>query len=188
MLLLICGILLWSLVHLSKSLAPGVRAGLSGRIGDNAYKGLFSLLIVFSLVLIVLGWRGSVPLPGYDPPQWGRIVAVALMVPALILFFASNLPTNLKRLLRHPQLTGVTMWAVAHLLSNGDRRSLVLFGGFALWCIAEIIFINRRDGAWTRPAAVPIINDLKPVAIGIGAFALLAWVHPYFAGVPLMIR
>ena len=36
--------------------------------------------------------------------------------------------------LRHPMLTGVVVWAVAHLLVNGDAASLVLFGWpWALW-------------------------------------------------------
>ena len=72
-----------------------------------------------------------------------------------ILFFAAYPPTNVKRLLRHPQLTGVALWGVGHLLANGESRSIVLFGGLTLWAIAEIVVINRRDGARDKPAPVP---------------------------------
>ena len=176
------------MVHLSVCLTPGIRAKLMDRFGEDPYKGLFSLLIVASIVLIVLGWRGSVPYPVYDPPQWGRIVAVILMAVALILFLASSLPTNLKRVMRHPQLTGIVLWAAAHLLSNGDRRSIVLFVGLALWSIAEIVVINRRDAVWVKPSAVAVSKDLLPVVFGAIVFVLLYWLHPYFTGVPLVLR
>ncbi|MDH3589058.1 MAG: NnrU family protein [Gammaproteobacteria bacterium] len=186
MLMLVLGVLLWALVHSSKRLAPGVRAGIIERIGENPYKGIFSLLIIGSLVLIVFGWRGSVPYSVYRPPQWGHGATVLLMLPALILFVSSNMPTNIKRLLRHPQLAGLALWAIAHLLGNGDRRSVVLFAGLALWAIAEILLINWREGAWQRPPAVARKQDLKPVIIGLVVFAVLAWLHPYFTGMPAL--
>lgn len=185
--MLVSGILLWALVHLSQRLVPDFRAAIIGRVGENPYKGIFSLLIIGSLVLIVLGWRGSVPYPVYNAPQWGRAAAVLLMAPALILFVASNMPTNIKRLLRHPQLTGVLLWAIAHLLGNGDRRSVVLFAGLGLWALAEIVAINWRAGAWQRPVTVPLTRDLLPVAVGLVVFGLLTWLHPYFTGMPVIL-
>lgn len=188
MLWLIGGVLLWSVVHLSVALTPGVRDGLADRIGENGYKGLFSLLIVASIVLLVIGWRGSIPYPVYNRPQWGHIATVALMAPALILFLAARFSTNIKRFVRHPQLTGLVLWAVAHLLGNGDRRSLVLFGGLALWSIAEIVLISRREGPWVKPDTAPVQNDILAVAIGLVAFAALFALHPYFSGVRLITR
>jgi uncharacterized membrane protein len=105
------------------------------------------------------------------------------MVVALVLFAASGVPTNLKRVLRHPQLAGVATWAGAHLLANGDSRSLVLFGGIGLWALASMRLINRRDGAWQKPGALPLSADLKPLIAGIVAFALVYLAHPWIAGV-----
>ena len=182
---LMAGVLLWSVAHLSGCLAPGPRARLLNRVGEPVYKGIFSLVMVASIVMIVVGWRSSVPYSVYRPPQWGHLATLILMVPAIILFVASNMPTNLKRVLRHPQLTGFALWAAIHLLSNGDRNSVVLFGGLALWAILQIVLINRRDGAWTRPAAVPVMKDLIPVVVGIAVFAVLLWAHPFLAGMPI---
>lgn len=177
------GVFVWSIVHLLQFLTPDIRINLINRIGENPYKGLFSLLIVISVVLMVFGWRNSSPELVYLPPIYGHMVTLILSAVALILFFSSKVATNIKRLLRHPQLTGFTLWAVAHLFSNGDSRSIILFGGLALWAILEVLFINRRDGDWVKPAAVPLARDLIPILIGLTVYILLLWLHPYFAGV-----
>jgi uncharacterized membrane protein len=91
-------------------------------------------------------------------------------------------PTNLKRWIRHPQLTGVAVWGLAHLVANGDTRSLVLFGGLGAWAVLEIVLINRREGAWQKPAPLPITADLKPLVAAAVAFALLLYLHPWIAG------
>ena len=49
---------------------------------------------------------------------------------ALILLAASFIPGNLKRLTAHPMLWSITLWALVHLLANGDLAGLLLFGGF----------------------------------------------------------
>jgi uncharacterized membrane protein len=105
-----------------------------------------------------------------------------LVLLALYLFVASAQPSNVKRLLRHPQLTGLAVWALAHLLSNGDNRSLVLFGGLGLWALVEMPLINRRDGVREQPEAVPMAADVRLVVIAVVAFAVLFLVHPYLFG------
>jgi uncharacterized membrane protein len=105
------------------------------------------------------------------------------MFVALVLFAASGVPTNLKRVLRHPQLTGFGIWAASHLLSNGDSRSVVLFGGLGLWAVVAIVAINQRDGAWEKPAPQPMSAELKPVIAAVVAFALVFLAHPWISGV-----
>jgi hypothetical protein len=117
-----------------------------------------------------------------------RPVTLALMYVALTLFFSSRVPTDIKRVLRHPQLTGVVVWAVAHLLGNGDSRSLALFGGLGLWALLEMAAINRRDGPWQKPEPVGLPRSLVPLGIGAVAWALLFFAHPWIAGVPLVTR
>jgi uncharacterized membrane protein len=159
-----------------------VRARAVERLGQ-AYQGIFALVILASVGLMVLGWRSTVPMAVYTPPAWGSAAANVLVFIALLLFVASQMTTNIKRVIRHPQLTGMETWAAAHLLSNGDSRSLVLFGGLGLWAIAAILFINRRDGAWKKPEPQPMAGEWKPLAAAIVGFALLYLVHPYIAGV-----
>ena len=183
MIWLVMGVLLWSVAHLFPAVAAPARADLAKRLGPP-YQGVFSLVILASIVLMVLGWRSAEPTHVYLPPTWGRVATNVLLVLALWLFVVSAMASNVKRVLRHPQLTGLVTWSVAHLLSNGDARSLVLFGGLGVWAIVGMLAINRRDGAWQKPDALPMSGEWKIVAIALAGFALLYLAHPYFAGVP----
>jgi len=185
---IVLGLLLWSGTHFIPSLFRGFRSSLIERVGEQPYKGLFSLSLVLAIVLMVVGWRAAVPHGLYQPPSWSTGVTNVLVFVALLLFVASGVPTNLKRFLRHPQLTGVATWAAAHLLSNGTDRALLLFGGLGAWAIAEMVAINRRDGAWEKPEALPMSAELKPLIGAIVVFALLLFVHPWIAGVSALPR
>lgn len=186
MTMLIIGVLLWIAVHLSPSVLPGVRSALIGKLGEGPYKGLFALDVVIAILLMLFGWRSATPEHWYTPPLAGMPGAVfPLVVIAFVLMGAANAPTNLKRHLRHPMLTGVIVWAGAHLLANGDSRSVILFGGLGLWAAIAILTINRRDGAWEKPAAVAASKDIVLVMIGAALTALVALFHGYLSGVPL---
>jgi len=179
---LMSGVLLFAGVHLFPSVAAPTRARLIARIGQSAYNGGFALSVSIAIGLIVLGWRHSDVVAVYAPPAWGRLAVNLAMPIALLFFLASRVPTNLERLVRHPQLTGVACWSLAHLLANGDSRALVLFGGLAVWSIGEMVLIDRREGAWSRPAPVPWVADLKPLVAAAVAFFVLRWAHPWFTG------
>ncbi|MBT8059064.1 MAG: NnrU family protein, partial [Gammaproteobacteria bacterium] len=105
MIKLVLGVLLWSITHLIPAVAADFRKNLVSRIGENPYKGVFTLLMVLSIYLIVSGWRSVVPELVYVPPTWGRHATALLVLAGFILFLAPYPPNNLKRLLRHPQLT-----------------------------------------------------------------------------------
>jgi uncharacterized membrane protein len=184
---LILGVMLFTGAHMATT-APALRGQLIKVVGKQPYRGLFSLEVLTGIVLMVVGWRSTVPEYLYAPPSWGAVVAIPLMYVALVLFLSSRLPTNLKRVVRHPQLAGVVTWAVAHLLANGDSRSLVLFGGIGLWAVIEMGLLNRRDGAWQRPDPLPLSADLKPLVGGAVVFVILFLAHPYIAGVTPLAR
>jgi len=186
MVVLCLGLALWIGVHFVPTLGTGLRTRLVARLGLGPYKGLFSILIVTSLVIIVLGWRSTPPEIIYLPPAWGRHAAMALMVVALLLFFAARLPNNLKRVLRHPQLTGVALWALAHLLSNGETRSLLLFIGLGAWALLQMLAINSRDGEWVRPAPVPALRNIVWVGVSLVIYGLLLYLHKYITGIALL--
>jgi uncharacterized membrane protein len=186
--LLLIGVLLWSATHLFVALGSGSRLALIDRLGKQPYRGLFSLLILLSVVLMVLGWRAMPADAVYLPPPFMRHVTMLLMPFAVILFIAARAPTNLKQWIRHPQLTGVKLWAVAHLLSNGEARSLILFGGLLAWAVAEVIVINRRDGAWVKPAPVAPMKTVVSTLIALALTAALVFAHPWISGMPLFAR
>jgi uncharacterized membrane protein len=187
MTMLVLGVLLWALVHLFPSLMPGARSGLIARIGEGPYKGLFSLDLVIAILLMVFGWRSATPEYVYAAPLAGTpLVVTALVLVAFVLMGAANVPTNIKRYLRHPMLTGVMVWGVAHLLANGDSRSAVLFGGMTLWALVEIILINRREGAYEPPEPVPVQKDVVLVVVGAVLTGVVAFFHEYLSGVQIL--
>ena len=181
---LIIGVLLWSVVHLIPAVAPAQRAKLVGALGENKYKGLFSLALLIALALIIVGWRSAEVRAVYAPPLYGSPVITLLMLLSFLLFAAASAPGNIKRLLRHPMLTGMALWGATHLLANGDNRSIALFGGLGLWAIVEIIAVSRRDGAWRKPAAVPLSKDVMTVVATAVIFAIVAYGHKWLFGVP----
>jgi len=183
---LVLGILLWSVVHLFKAAAPSARQRIIENSGEGVYKGVFSLLILGSLALIILGWRSSTPELIYALPVYLRHTAMLVMLIAIILFVAAIVPSNINRLIRHPQLTSVLVWAFAHLLANGETRSLVLFGGLGIWAILEILFINRRDSVWAKPDPVAWWRTLIPIIAGSVVYAVVFYFHASIAGVPLI--
>lgn len=187
MLLLVLGVLIWSLVHLFPCVMPKKRNQLNDSMG-NKYQGLFALSIVLSIVLMVLGWRNTVPEHVYNPPAWGRHLAMLLVFLGVFLFGAANAPSRIKRIIRHPMLTGVFAWALAHLLANGDSRSVILFGGMLIWSVLSIFLINRRDGVWEKPDQPEgWVPDIKLLVISLVVYVVLIFLHPYFSGIPLMI-
>ena len=181
---LVVGVLLWSAVHLSPSVAPGARAAAVAAVGEHPYKGGFALLVLASITSMAIGWRAHEPAPLYAPPAGAGAASVAMFA-ALFLFAAAALGSNVKRVLRHPQLTGFALWAAAHLLANGDDRSLVLFGGLGLWALVQMPLLSRRDGEWRRPEPLPAKAELGPLAAASAAFAILFAAHSWFAGAPL---
>lgn len=183
MVLLYLGLAIWSFGHLIQALGPGLRTRLMGRIGEGGYKGGFALMIVLSIVLIVFGWRASEPVPVYDVPSWGKHAGMLIVLLGFMLMAGSGMASNVKRVIRHPQLTGFALWGLGHLLSNGDSRSLALFGTMMVWAIVEIWAINRRDGPRETPGKMPIKGDITLVVAGCIGFAVFAFLHPYFTGV-----
>ncbi len=182
------GLVIWVLVHLFPSVFAGGRQKLISRIGDNPYQGLFSILIIASLLLIVFGWRNTVPVQVYSPVEQLRLPSVFLTVVSLVLIVGANFPgTRLKFIFRHPQLTGVLLWAIAHLLMNGDNRSLLVFSVLGLWCVVTMFSINRRDGEWQKPEKTAGWGqEVVMGAIGAIVAAIAIYFHQYLSGIALL--
>ena len=183
MTLLIIGVLLWSAMHLFPSLMPATRGRLIERIGNGPYRGLFALDIVIALVLIVLGYRSAPIVPVYAPPLYGSPIILGVMLLSFILFAAANAPGNIKRFVRHPMLTGMVVWAGAHLLANGDERSIILFGGLGAWASIAMLTISLRDKGWEKPGAVPFSRDLMTIVASAALFAIVLYSHGAIFGV-----
>jgi uncharacterized membrane protein len=188
MTMLSIGLFIWVTVHLFPSALPNKRQSLIARLGNNAYQGIFALLILASLLLIVFGWRTSVPTHLYAPVDVLRLPAIILIFVGFILMVAAKFPaTRFKQIIRHPQLTGVFIWAIAHLLMNGDSRSVLLFSVFGAWCVVSAFTFNHRDGAWVKPDTVAGWGqEIGIVIAGVVIYALMIYFHEYLSGIQLL--
>ncbi|PWQ93619.1 NnrU family protein [Leucothrix arctica] len=186
--LLIIGVLLWSCVHLYPSIFSARRDAISERMGKS-YKGIYAVCIVFSIVLIVIGWKHTIPEQVYVNPSWGRHLNMLTMFFAIMLLGAGSSKgiSRIKQYIRHPMLMGIVVWSVGHLLANGDIRSLILFGGMLVWAIVSMITINRRDGAWVKPTEIAgVKREGILLVITIVVYLVLFMTHRFFAGMPLV--
>jgi uncharacterized membrane protein len=166
------------------------RAGLIGRIGEWPYKALFSLIALIGIGLIAYGfarYRATGWVDIWLPPRWTRHVTDVLVWPAMICMFAAYIPGEIRRVLKHPMLVGVKLWALAHLIGNGDLGSIILFGSFLAWAVLDRITLKYRSD----PGGPPIPsggyrNDFIAVVAGtLVYFALGLWFHPWVIGVPV---
>ncbi|MFV2034373.1 MAG: NnrU family protein [Halocynthiibacter sp.] len=172
MTLLITGLILWIAAHFFKRLAPGLRApmGMAG-------KGVVAVVLLLSVVLMVKGFRSAGSEEVYAPLAGMGPVNNTLMLIAVFLAGAAKGKGIVAARLRHPMLWGAVVWAIAHLLVNGDQASLVLFGGIGLWALAQMALINRAEGAWQRPAMGPISGDAKIAVATLVLYGLIGWIH-----------
>lgn len=222
---LIAAALFFVLVHLLVS-GTRMRDAITGRIGAGPYMGLFSLASVAGLVWLGVAFGQARGAEG-NPAFWSvgeasrqvqlvlQLLAFLLIVPGL----TTPNPTSVRqegvleradavrgmlRVTRHPFLWGVAIWALGHLIVNGDMASLILFGAMfllALFGTASIDAKRRRSlGPKWEPFAgqtsnVPFAAILAGrqklslgeigwwrLALAVGVWAALLWAHPMLFG------
>jgi uncharacterized membrane protein len=189
--ILILGLVVFLGNHLFVT-ARGARAGAIARLGLIAYRGLFAAVSLIGLALIVWGfaqYRAQGLIPVWSPPAFMRHITVGLMLFAVIFFTAAFIPSHIKSKLKHPMLAAVKTWALAHLLSNGDLGSILLFGLFLAWGVYARIAAKRRTDFVVAPAPAGWTNDAIVVALGIVIYLALGFAfHPIVIGVPVFGR
>jgi len=189
MLILILGIVLFLGAH-SLPILPGGRAGLIGRLGEGGYKGLFSLLAGAGFALIAWGfgrYRAEGWVQIWAPPLWTRHITISLMWFAFVALAASGkAPGRIRGWLRHPMLVGVKIWALAHLLANGDLGGMILFGSFLAWAVVDRISVKRRGDMGAARVARFTRADAVALLGGSAAYVGMVFLHPYLIGVAVI--
>ena len=189
MLVLVAGLVVFLGIHSVSIVAPRWRSATVARIGEQPWKGIYSLVAAVGIVLIVVGYGIARRSPDvlYTPPTMLRHLALLLMLPVFPLFFAAYLPGRIKTAAKHPMLLAVKFWATAHLLANGTVADVLLFGGFLVWAVADRISVKRRapelahavPSAPQRPA-----NDAIALVGGLAVYAIFVlWAHRWLIGV-----
>lgn len=184
MILLILGLLLWYATHLFKIYAPAGRAAAAERMGEGPWKGLIALLSLLAVALMVLGYQAAAYVPVWTPPAWLWHVNNLLMVLAVFVFIAGSFAGPVRRRIRHPQLTGVKIWTVAHLLVNGHLAAIILFGGLLAWAVIAVIGTNRRDGPRGPLPEATSTGLVAHVAVTVVVFLVVGWLHGWLGAWP----
>jgi uncharacterized membrane protein len=172
MTLIVLGLALWWAAHLWKRLAPASRAGMG-----NAGKGLVTVGVLAGVVLMVMGYRGVEHIDLWYPSAFLTHVNNLLMLFAVYLYAASGMKTRITGPIRHPQLTAVKTWAVAHLLVNGDLASVILFGGILAWAVVEVILINKAAPRGPLPEPAPVGKEIGAIVGAVVVTGAIGWVH-----------
>lgn len=190
MALLILGLAIFLGTH-AFTMARGPRARLIARIGEGPYKILYSVLSLAGLVLIGQGYgayRRDGWIDVWYPPVWTKHLGLLLVLIAFICFVSAYIPGRIKTTLKHPMLAGVKIWALSHLLSNGDLGSILLFGSILAWAVMARISAKRRNEVVPHagPAVAPAgwRNDAAAVVVGsVAWFVFARYLHPLWIGV-----
>ena len=181
--ILITGLVLFTVPHMLREM--GLRDALIRALPSiGAYKGIYSVVALAGLALIILG-KSQAPFSMVWQPlyEW-RYISHGLMIPALILVVAGNLPmSHLRRQLRNPMLLGVTLWGFSHLWSNGDLASMLLFGTITLWSGFKFVVRGFTVPVVDRP--VSILWDGVALATGLVFYVVISIYHGQLFGVGL---
>ena len=179
MTLIVLGLALWWAAHLWKRLAPASRASM----GD-AGKGVVAVAVLASVVLMVMGYRGVDQIDLWYPPAFLTHLNNLLMLFAVYLYAASGMKTRITKAIRHPQLTAVKTWAVAHLLVNGDLAAIVLFGGILAWAVVSVILINKAEPRPALPAPAPVGKEIGAVVGAVLVMGVVMMIHNWLGVAP----
>ena len=199
MALLILGLVLFLGAHSTRIFADNWRQAVLERLGEKAYKGVYTLVSLVGFGLIIYGFdqvRWDSPML-WMPPVWVKHVAALLMLLSLVLLACAQAPRNaIKAKLHHPMVLSVKVWALAHLLANPREADLVLFGAFLLWSVLNFRAARKRDrlaaalAQETGEAGTLLVPEVSAAAtwraVGIGVVVwavLLSRGHEWLFGV-----
>lgn len=185
---LTAGLLVFLGVHSIRFVSDDWRSRTLSRMGEGAYKGIYSALSLLGFALIIYGFgvARETPVVLWTPPVGMRHASSLLTLVAFILLTAAYVPYNgIKARVHHPMVLGVKFWALAHLLSNGNRAHMLLFGAFLIWGVLGFIASRRRDrvtgtqyAAGTLPATA-----LTVAAGGLAWMAFALHLHGWLIGI-----
>jgi uncharacterized membrane protein len=186
--LLILGLVIFLGVHSVRIVADDWRTRMRSRLGEGAWKGLYTVLAIAGFVLIVWGYglarQQAVVL--WSPPTGLRHLAALLTLAAFVLLAAAYVPRNgIRARVHHPMVLGVKVWALAHLLANGTLADVLLFGSFLVWAVLSFRAARRRDRvAGTTYPPGSAAGTVGAVVVGLLAWAVFAfWAHEAWIGV-----
>jgi uncharacterized membrane protein len=198
---LILGLVLFLGAHSTRIFADGWRTQTMEAWGEKPFKGVIALVSLVGFYGLIVGYSQvrMEPVVLWQPPIATRHISLLLMLFASILMVAAYIPANhFKVRLGHPMVLSVKVWALAHLLANGNLADLLLFGTFLAWSVMNFKSARGRDRAKAESQALLSDESVQPtipktsatliaVIVGAGLWALITFVlHAKVVGVSPM--
>lgn len=186
---LIIGVIIMLGMHFFGMFAPAARGRIVAQIGDGPWKGIYSVVSLIGLALMIYGWSVARAAPEggfvYAPPDWARHVTMLLVLIGFILIGASHGKSNIKLWVKQPMSIGIALWALGHLLANGEKADIWLFGSILLLTVVDIIASTARGKV---PHYEPRLrSDIIAVVVGVVLYLVFLFAfHPYILGVPVV--
>ena len=192
MIWLLLGLLIFFGIHFVPILTS-LRAQLASSIGAVGYQAVFSIISLVGFVLIVMGY-GEMQTAGsgnpqiWLPPTWIKHVVFLLMLPVFVFLIAAYVPSNIRDRVKHPMLIAIKIWALAHLLANGDLASIIMFGSFLAYAVIDRISVKSRVSRGPLGERKgTIVGDVVAVVGGLGVYLLfMFWAHEQLIGIALI--
>jgi uncharacterized membrane protein len=188
---MLLGLVLFLGAHSLRVFAESWRSQQMARMGEKTFKGIYAVVSLLGFVLLCWGYdlARATPTVLWVPPVATRHVAALLMLLASVLMVAAYVPGNhLKVRMRHPMVLSVKVWALAHLLANGNLEDVILFATFLVWAVLCFRAARARDRAANLPTAVPQMRaTLVAVMGGLVLYAVFLFkAHAWLVGVSPM--
>ena len=170
MALLLVAALIWVVLHIGVA-GTRLRAVLAARVGDNGFRGIFSVVSVAALAFLVSTWRHAPLVVLWTVRDGWRYPLAGIMLLACIAFvgaFMAKNPTSvggetgvaqeprgILRITRHPMLWSFGLWGMVHLVANGGAAALLFFGSLVFTSFAGMPSIDAKV-ARRSPAEWPL--------------------------------
>jgi uncharacterized membrane protein len=203
-----------------------LRGSLRDQLGEQGFLVVYSLTALATFAWFVVAYAHAPTILLWPRQTWTALVPVLVMPWATILLVAGYTTPNptavgmersaraddpapgILRVTRHPVMWAVGLWALSHLVANGDLCSVWFFGVIAALALGGTALIDRKKrlalgSHWQRLARVTSnlpfaalvagrtrlrlrdVGILRPAA-GLLLYAVLYLAHPIFTGVPVV--
>ncbi len=187
---LVFAAIFFAVIHLGIS-GTGLRGRLIGVLGQAVYMAGYSALSVAGVVWLAMSYDRAPYVATWGMLEWWKSAAILVMLPAFLLAVIGLTtpnptsvaqeqrlalePTGILRVTRHPFLVAVGIWAIVHLIGNGDVASSLFFGSFAVVALAGTVSIDakrrRSQGdLWAGFAARTSILPFAAIVTGRNRF------------------
>ena len=207
--------------------STSLRGSLRDQLGERGFLAVYSLIAVVTFAWLLMAYSHAPTVPLWPRQRWMALLPVVIMPFATILLIAGYTTPNpttvgmerfaraddpapgIMRVTRHPVMWAIGLWAISHLVANGDLRSLLFFGAFAALSLGGTVLIDRKKqlalgSHWARLAEVTSnipfaalltgrarlrgrdISLLRIIA-GILLYAVLYNGHSIIAGTPVVV-